>query len=105
MNLLLNTIEAMKNGGGDLTVASDVRDGQLHLAVSDTGIGLPDASPDEIFTPWFTTNSEGGGMGLAISRSIVESHGGRLWAVGKAERGATLNFTLPESATHLTTAV
>ena len=105
MNLLLNAIEAMKNGGGDLTVTSDVRDGQLHIAVSDTGIGLPDASPDEIFTPWFTTKSEGGGMGLAISRSIVESHGGRLWAVRNAERGATLHFTLPESATHLTTAV
>jgi len=62
--------------------------------VSDTGVGLRGAG-DQIFTAFFTTKDNGTGMGLPISRSIVESHGGRLWATAAPERGATFHFTLP----------
>jgi PAS domain S-box-containing protein len=96
MNLMLNAIEAMKDAGGDLTLKSkaDV-DGELLFSVSDTGVGLPTENLDQIFSAFFTTKPQGSGMGLAISRSIVESHGGRLWATANAGRGATFHFTLP----------
>jgi signal transduction histidine kinase len=64
------------------------------ISVSDTGVGLPAGRADEIFNAFFTTKSQGSGMGLAISRSIVESHGGRLWATSHDGRGATFHFTL-----------
>jgi PAS domain S-box-containing protein len=95
MNLMLNAIEAMKDSGGELTVKSDLQDGQLLLSVSDTGLGLPMEKMDQIFSAFFTTKPQGSGMGLAISRSIVESHGGRLWATANDGRGATFYFTLP----------
>ena len=65
------------------------------ISVSDTGVGLPADKADEIFNAFFTTKPHGSGMGLAISRSIVESHGGRLWAKANEGRGATFHFTLP----------
>jgi PAS domain S-box-containing protein len=100
MNLMLNAIEAMKDSGGELTVASQLeQDGQLLFSVSDTGPGLPAGSVDQIFSAFFTTKSNGSGMGLAISRSIVEAYGGRLWADANNGQGATFHFTLP---THLT---
>ena len=80
MNLMLNAIEAMKDSGGELTVKSQLQDGQLQFSVSDTGVGLPTEKMDQIFSAFFTTKPQGSGMGLAISRSIVESHGGQLWA-------------------------
>ena len=95
MNLVLNAIEAMKDSGGELTVKSELQDGQLQFSVSDTGVGLPTEKMDQIFSAFFTTKPQGSGMGLAISRSIVESHGGRLWAAANHGRGATLHFTLP----------
>ena len=95
MNLMLNAIEAMKDSGGDLTVKSELQDGQLQFSVSDTGVGLPTEKIDQIFSAFFTTKPQGSGMGLAISRSIVESHGGRLWATANNGRGATFHFTLP----------
>jgi PAS domain S-box-containing protein len=95
MNLMLNAIEAMKDSGGELTVKSQLQDGQLQFSVSDTGPGLPAGSVDQIFSAFFTTKPQGSGMGLAISRSIVESHGGRLWATANEGRGATFHFTLP----------
>ena len=95
MNLMLNGIEAMKDSGGELTVKSELQDGQVQLSVSDTGMGLPAEKMDQIFSAFFTTKPQGSGMGLAISRSIVESHGGRLWATANDERGATFHFTLP----------
>jgi PAS domain S-box-containing protein len=100
MNLMLNAIEAMQDGGGELTVKSQLeQDRQLLLSVSDTGPGLPGENVDKIFSAFFTTKSKGRGMGLAISRSIVESHGGRLWATANDGRGATFHFTLPNHVT------
>jgi PAS domain S-box-containing protein len=100
MNLMLNAIEAMEDSGGDLTVKSQrEQDGQLLFSVSDTGPGLPTGNVDQIFSAFFTTKSKGSGMGLAISRSIVESHGGRLWATANDGRGATFHFTLPAHVT------
>jgi PAS domain S-box-containing protein len=95
MNLMLNAIEAMKHSGGELTVKSQMQDSQVLFSVSDTGAGLPAEKVDQIFSAFFTTKPQGSGMGLAISRSIVESHGGRLWAIANDARGATFQFTLP----------
>jgi signal transduction histidine kinase len=99
MNLMLNAIEAMKSSGGELTVKSQVQDSQVLFSVTDTGVGLPTEKVDQIFSAFFTTKPQGSGMGLAISRSIVESHGGRLWATANDERGATFHFTLPIQVT------
>jgi PAS domain S-box-containing protein len=99
MNLMLNAIEAMKDSGGDLTVKSELQDSQLQFSVSDTGVGLPKEKMDQIFSAFFTTKPQGSGMGLAISRSIVESHGGQLWATANDGRGATFHFTLPTQMT------
>jgi PAS domain S-box-containing protein len=96
MNLMLNGLEAMKNTAGELTVTTQQdRDGQLLISVSDTGIGLPAEKADQIFAPFFTTKPEGTGMGLAITRSIVESHGGRVWVAAGSGGGATFHVTLP----------
>jgi signal transduction histidine kinase len=96
MNLMLNGIEAMKETGGQLTISSErTGNGQLLISIRDTGVGLPARHADQIFNPLFTTKSYGTGMGLSISRTIVESHGGRLWASDNAEQGATFQFTLP----------
>ena len=104
MNLMLNGIEAMKDmsAGGELTIKSEqAEDCRLLFSVSDTGVGLPAEQPDQIFNAFFTTKAQGIGMGLPISRSIVESHGGRLWATPNSGRGATFQFTLPcEVAVH-----
>ena len=96
MNLMLNGIEAMKETGGVLTVKTGRGEcGQVLISVSDTGVGLPAGRADEIFNAFVTTKHQGSGMGLAISRSIVESHDGRLWATSHDGRGATFHFTLP----------
>jgi PAS domain S-box-containing protein len=98
MNLMLNGIDAMKDASTarELTIRSQrVKDGQSMISVSDTGIGLPLQQPEQIFSAFFTTKAHGTGMGLPISRSIIESHGGRLWATCNSERGATFHFTLP----------
>jgi len=96
MNLMLNGIEAMKEESGELNVASmRTKDGQLLVAVSDSGIGLPETGAERIFDAFFTTKPDGTGMGLSISRRIIESHGGHLWASANAGRGATFQFTLP----------
>jgi PAS domain S-box-containing protein len=99
MNLMLNGIEAMRDEGGELTVKSQRKNGQLLFSVSDTGPGLPTGKVDQIFSAFFTTKPQGSGMGLAISRTIVESHGGRLWAMANDGRGATFHFTLPTEVT------
>jgi signal transduction histidine kinase len=97
---MLNGIEAMQDRCGELTVASkSTEDGQLLISVSDTGVGLSIDEPERIFKPFYTTKAQGTGMGLSISRRIVESHGGRLWATAKADRGTIFQFTLPSKAT------
>jgi signal transduction histidine kinase len=73
--------------------------GQVLISVSDTGVGLPAGRADEIFNAFFTTKPQGSGMGLAISRSIVESHDGRLWATSHDGGGATFHFTLQAAST------
>jgi signal transduction histidine kinase len=96
MNLMLNSIEAMNETGGELTIRSNkTEDGEILFAVSDVGTGLPGEKVDQIFNAFFTTKAQGTGMGLSISRRIIESHGGRLWASRNAVRGATFYFTLP----------
>jgi signal transduction histidine kinase/ligand-binding sensor domain-containing protein len=99
MNLMLNAIEAMNDSGGEVTVKSELQGGQLQFSVSDTGVGLPMEKMDRIFSAFFTTKPQGSGMGLAISRSIVESHGGQLWASANSGGGATFHFTLPIQVT------
>jgi len=97
MNLMMNSIEAMKDVDGprELIIRSRSEDGRVKLSVSDTGVGLPPQQVDQIFNAFFTTKAHGTGMGLRISRSIVESHGGRLWAADNASRGASFHLTLP----------
>jgi signal transduction histidine kinase len=99
MNLILNGIDAMKDtrGGNELTITSAADARQLVISVSDTGAGLPPDQLDQIFTAFVTTKDHGIGMGLPISRSIVESHGGRMWATGNPGRGATFQFSVPVS--------
>jgi PAS domain S-box-containing protein len=102
MNLMINGIDAMKdvNGQRQLTLISELSDDKLVLvSVRDTGPGLPADRADKVFTAFFTTKSHGTGMGLSISRSIIESHGGRLWAGTHPESGASFQFTLPASNT------
>jgi len=96
MNLMLNAIDAMKDTGGELTITSQVQRGsEVLISVRDTGVGLPTDNPDRIFDAFVTTKPSGTGMGLAITRSIVDAHGGRLWASGNPGPGATFLFTLP----------
>jgi signal transduction histidine kinase len=95
MNLMLNAIEAMKVSGGELTMKSELQNGQLRFSVTDTGIGLPTEKMDRILSAFFTTKPPGSGTGLAIRGSIVESHGGQLWANANGGGGATFHFTLP----------
>jgi signal transduction histidine kinase len=103
MNIMLNGIEAMMETGGVLTAKSQLgQEGQVLISVSDTGVGLPQEKADEIFSAFFTTKPQGSGMGLAISRSIIESHGGRLWATPNGGRGATFHFILPITAEEVT---
>ena len=98
MNLMMNGIDAMKNAEQtrEMIIRSrQAEDQQLIVSVSDTGVGLPLQDKDQIFNAFYTTKPHGIGMGLRISRSIVESHGGRLWAADNSPCGASFQFTLP----------
>jgi PAS domain S-box-containing protein len=98
MNLVINGIDAMKDVDGkrELAIKSQRRENeQLQVSVSDTGPGLPPQQADQIFDAFFTTKADGTGMGLRISRSIIETHGGRLWVADNPRRGARFCFTLP----------
>jgi signal transduction histidine kinase len=98
MNLIVNSIEAMKDveGTREMVIQSQrAENEQILVSVSDTGPGFPQELAEQIFDPFFTTKPHGTGMGLRISRSIIESHGGRLWAVGCHGRGATFHLNLP----------
>jgi PAS domain S-box-containing protein len=98
MNLMMNSIDAMKNVDGtrEITIQSRrAENSQVLISVSDTGVGLPPEKAEQIFDAFVTTKIHGTGMGLRISRSIIESHSGRLWAANNSPRGACFAFTLP----------
>src|SRR5713226_2435930 len=98
MNLMINDIEAMKDTEGtrELDIRSHRTESEeIVVSVSDNGVGLPPQHAEQIFNAFFTTKPHGTGMGLRISRSIIESHGGRLWAADHSPRGASFYFTLP----------
>jgi len=100
MNLMVNGIEAMKDADGtrELAIGSKrMESEQIVVSVSDSGMGLPPEHTEQIFNAFFTTKPHGTGMGLRISRSIIESHGGRLWAADNSPRGASFSFTLPSN--------
>ena len=96
VNLMLNGIEAMKDTGGELTITSTSNvDGQVLISVSDAGVGIAPEQSDKIFDAFYTTKPHGTGMGLSITRRIIESHGGRVWVSANSLRGTTFEFTLP----------
>jgi len=83
----------MKDTGGELTIHSEATEHeQLLISIKDTGVGLPTEQLDKIFSAFFTTKSQGTGMGLSISRTIIESHGGRLWASANARKRRHVSF-------------
>ena len=97
LNLLLNGVEAIEvaeSARRMVSVRTALTGDGAEVAVSDSGIGLPEP-PADVFAPFYTTKPAGLGMGLSISRSIIEAHGGRLWGSGNADCGATFRFTLP----------
>jgi PAS domain S-box-containing protein len=101
MNLIMNSIDAMRSVDGtrELAIQSQrAENEQIQVSVSDTGVGLPPGQADQIFDAFFTTKTHGTGMGLRISRSIVEAHDGRLWAAANSPRGANFYFTLSANA-------
>jgi PAS domain S-box-containing protein len=106
MNLMLNGVEAMRDltAPGTLTIVSRrSEDGQLTVSILDTGVGVSPEKIDQIFSAFVTSKPHGTGMGLPISRSIIESHGGRLWATSNTGPGATFQFVLPiEASAHQT---
>jgi PAS domain S-box-containing protein len=95
MNLMVNGIEAMAGAGGNLTIRTRTIETGLVVSVSDTGVGIPADDMEQIFSAFVTSKVAGTGMGLAISRTIVESHDGELWAEANSGSGATFHFTLP----------
>jgi signal transduction histidine kinase len=95
MNLMLNGMEASREPGGELTIRTRVDSDAVLVSVSDAGEGIPADKMAQIFNAFFTTKAGGTGMGLSISRAIIESHGGLLWATVNPDRGATFHFTLP----------
>jgi PAS domain S-box-containing protein len=98
MNLMINGIDAMKDADGtrELGIKSQrAENEEVVVSVTDTGVGLPPQQAEQIFNAFFTTKPHGTGMGLRISRSIIESYGGRLWAANNTPRGANFCFTLP----------
>jgi signal transduction histidine kinase len=102
LNLIMNAVEAMsgvQDRPREMEIRSELTEGgEVLVAVRDSGVGLDAESKDKIFDAFYTSKSLGMGMGLAISRSIVEHHGGRLWAVSNDGPGATFLFTLPRHA-------
>jgi signal transduction histidine kinase len=98
MNLVVNSIEAVKDVDGkrEIIIKSQRAESEkILVSVSDSGIGLPPQLVERIFDPFFTTKPQGTGMGLRISRSIIEPHSGRLWAGDSPGRGATFHLNLP----------
>jgi C4-dicarboxylate-specific signal transduction histidine kinase len=102
LNLMMNGIHAVQSCPQDdrhivVEARADSIKGEVEIAVRDSGAGIPDNMMDEVFRPFFTTKSDGMGMGLALSRAIVETHGGHLWADHTAQQGAIFRFTLQQA--------
>jgi signal transduction histidine kinase len=98
INLVMNGIEAMQSVTDrprELEIRSRLDETQVLVSVTDCGVGIPAENADRLFNPFFTTKSSGMGMGLSICRSIMEAHGGRLWATANIPYGAAFQFTLP----------
>jgi signal transduction histidine kinase len=99
LNLMMNAIEAMSGSGEGprelLIRAGTIESQGVLVSVQDSGPGLDPKSLEQLFDAFYTTKPEGLGMGLAISRSLIEAHGGRLWATANAPHGAVFQFTLP----------
>jgi signal transduction histidine kinase len=88
----------MRETGGNLVIRTETAENGLKVSVSDEGVGIPADLMEQIFSAFFTTKAAGTGMGLAISRTIIESHDGNLWAEANPGPGATFSFTLPAAA-------
>ena len=101
LNLLINAMDATGEvSAGDRTIlVRSEADGKraIHVAVQDAGVGLHDGNQERIFQPFFTTKPAGMGMGLSVAKSIIEAHGGAIWATANPARGATFHFSLPEA--------
>jgi signal transduction histidine kinase len=98
-NLVLNAVEAMgvvEAGPRELVISTEPTEGNgVRVAVRDSGPGIDPEHVERVFEPFYTTKSGGVGMGLSICRSIIDAHGGRLWAEANEPRGAVFQFTLP----------
>jgi C4-dicarboxylate-specific signal transduction histidine kinase len=98
LNLIVNGIQAMNDvadGQRDLLITTEGTEDGVRVEVRDTGPGLGSEKLERLFEPFYTTKPNGMGMGLSICRSIIEAHGGRLWATGHSSQGAVFQFTIP----------
>ena len=97
LNLITNAIESMHSVERRKLLVKSELDGSggVHVSIQDTGIGIHQSNLDSIFKPMFTTKATGMGMGLAICRSIIESHGGRIWISPGLENGSMFHFSIP----------
>ena len=100
LNLINNGAQAMSHsdaGPRELLVTTSTNNGSVELAVEDSGVGLSETDASKMFDAFFSTKPDGTGMGLAINRTIIKAHGGRIWATPNAGRGVTFHFSLPIS--------
>jgi signal transduction histidine kinase len=107
LNLILNAAEAMssvREGARELLISTERGQAGALAAVRDSGPGIDSAHLEQVFDAFYTTKPSGTGMGLAICRSIIDAHGGRLWAKANEPRGAVFQFTLPDAERELTRA-